>query len=161
MYAFVSKMTQIKLKYVLDNTKLIVLPYVSWIHTFWNEYFVKTMILHSRNKLESSEGWIYTIRKENKPSEGSRMIQKDELSWRLCSEGWPPNKCFSWSISPSKLLLHDSRIRFKSQIWCDKIHKKCWQVWKVGELSNNYFPCFMLFFKGWERKQLLLYPVLD
>ena len=52
-----------------------------------NEYFVKTMIPHSRNTSVSLEKWIYIIRKENKPSEGSQTVQKDDLSRRLYLEG--------------------------------------------------------------------------
>ena len=114
---------------------------------FGNKYFVEIMILHSRKTSVSPEGWIYNIKKENKPSEGSLTTQKDNLSRRLCLEGWPLERCFSWSTSASKLLLYNSRIRFKSQMWCDKIQKKCWQVWKVGEPSNDYFSSSVLFSK--------------
>ena len=41
------------------------------------------MIPHSRNKSVSSKGWIYNIRKENKPSEGSQTFQKVDLSRRV------------------------------------------------------------------------------
>ena len=46
---------------------------------------------------------------------------------------------------PSKLLLHNSRIIFKSQAWKDKIQKKCWQVWKDNVLSTAIFPLLWYF----------------
>ena len=50
---------------------------------FGNEYFVEIMIPHSRSILVSSKGWVYVIRKENKPSKGSQIAQKDDLSRRV------------------------------------------------------------------------------
>ena len=87
MYSFVNEIIQFELKQILDNTKHIVPSYFLLIYTSWNEYFVVYMFSHLRNILESSEGWIYHIRKENKTSEGTQTIQKDEPSRRLCLEG--------------------------------------------------------------------------
>ena len=121
MYSFVSKIVQFKLEQILDNIKHIVPSYFPLIYTSWNKYFVVYMFSHLRNRLESSEGWIYHIRKENKPLDVTQTIDKDKPSRRLCLEGWPLKRCFSWTTSPSKLLLYDSRIIFKSQIWRDKL----------------------------------------
>ena len=86
MYSFVSKITQIKLKYILDNTKVMFFPISLEYTLLGNEYFVQTMISHSRNTSVSLEGRIYIIKKENKPLEGSQTVQKNDPSKRLCSE---------------------------------------------------------------------------
>ena len=63
----------------------------------------------------------------------------------FCLEGWSLESWISWSTSPLKLLLHTSRIIFKSQTWHDKIQKKRWQVWNVGEPSTAIFPLLWYF----------------
>ena len=63
----------------------------------------------------------------------------------LCPKGWPSEKCFLWSASPSKLLQHNSRIRFKSQVWCDKIQKKRWRVWKLVNHQTTTFSLLCYF----------------
>ena len=98
--------------------------------------------------------------KEDKPSERSQALQKDELSRRLCPEGWPTESWFTWSTSPSKLLLHKSWIVPKSQIWHDKIQKKHWQLWKVGERQWLVFS-FGDVSLAEKESNLLLSPVLD
>ena len=45
------------------------------------------MISHLRNRLESLEGWIYTIRMENQPQKATLTIQKDDTCRRLCPKG--------------------------------------------------------------------------
>ena len=67
------------------------------------------------------------------------MHKKDELSRRLCPEGWWPENYNSWSTSPSKLLLHDSRINFKKSnvTWQDP--KEALTSLKSWWTINDYF----------------------
>ena len=123
-----------------------------WLYISWNKYFVEYMISHLRNRLESSKKWICTIKRENKPQKGAQTIQKVDIFRRLCPEGWLSEICFSWSISPSKLLQHDSRIRFKKSnvIWRDPKEAltslKSW--WTIKRLLFHFCDIS----KGWERK---------
>ena len=95
------------------------------------------------------------------PSEGSQILQKDELSKRLCLEGWPPERWFSWSTSPSKLLMHDPRISFKKSnvTWQDP--KETLTSLKSWWIINGYFSSSVIISTCWKRKLYLLFLVLD
>ena len=135
--------------------------FIYLIYTFRKRTLCQISYLsYLRSISESSEGWIYAIRKENKPSEGSQTLQNVELFRRLCREGWLLKGYNSWHTIPSKHLLHISRITFKSQMWHDKIQKSA----DKSEMLVNYQQLFFLFcdiFTYWEKKQLLLFLVLD
>ena len=115
--------------YKNEYNKAQVCLHILWLQLFKNRTLCQIHDLsHSRSTLESSEGRIYDFRRKNKSSEGSQMHQKVELSKRLCPERWQLESCKYWSTSPSKLLLYDSRINSKGQMWFDNIQKKRWQV---------------------------------
>ena len=89
------------------------------------------------------------------------MLKNVDLLRRLCLERWLPKSYNSWSTTPSKLLLYISRIIFEKShmIWQDP-KEVLTSLKKLMSHQRLFFP-LMCIFTCWERKQHLLYPVLD
>ena len=108
------------------------------INTLWNMYLsLKKQIRKFRRMDPQKEVWT---------------IQKVDTSKRLYLEEWPLERYFSWSTSLSKLLQHDSRIRFKKSnvMWQDP--KKAVTSLKSWWTIKQLFFHFCDISKCWERK---------
>ena len=83
MYSFVGKIFHFKLKYVLNNTRLNFLSYILWIYTSWKWILCGNYDPSLKNHISKFKKMDLHHLKENKLSEGSQTIQKDDLSRRV------------------------------------------------------------------------------
>ena len=157
MHSSVSKIVYFEVKWFLYKSKHQNPWYFMKIWLYWKNCFVFYMFTHSgiRKKVQKN-GDTTSERKKH----AMREITRHSEGW-LNPERWSSESCYSWSISPRKLLPYASLKNSKKSNMMWHNAKKALTSLKNGWRLQMAIFLFCVITTCWRRKLHLLFPFID